>query len=43
MVKLSPNLATLHPNYVRAPQRHVAGYLSKLDRMDLIERNYNLD
>jgi len=43
LVKISPHLGGLRPEYVKGPVRSKPGYLSKLERLDRIERNYNLD
>ena len=43
LIKISPHLSGLKPAYIRGPVRNVPGYLSKLERLDKIERNFNLD
>ena len=43
MIKISPFIGGLHPKYVDQKYRKLPGYLSRLDRLDKIERNFNID
>ena len=43
MVKISPFISGLHPKYVNEKHKKLPGYLSKLERLDKIERNFGID
>ena len=43
LVKISPNMGSLHPEFIRTKYRKESGYLSKLDKLNKIESNFNID
>ena len=43
MIQITPCVSDLHPSYISEELRQKAAYMSKLDQLDKIEKNFNID